>query len=237
MNLTNKQTSSLELNILNRLSEIKTIDQYTLRQIFIELMKVCFNNPNNFIVSMGNFPSTMLNYTYTDGLIAPTDVNKNKSVVTINGDFSYGDNAAQMEYLRDNFKPAVFVGLTDVTMEGYGVQNDVMEYLPDRSGEVLTIKCNTKVVMSCYGMQYAEALVMGQVVTAFLYGVRKFFKNIFKQQPYRIPVVTSPKVIDISNINKMYKTDVMLDVSYNTNWVTKVESVLLKTIEFNFSHS
>lgn len=232
MNLTNKDTSSYELELLNTINSIKQLDMYSVRQLFLQLIKVCFANKAHFYESMQNFPEAMYNYTYSDQLIDPN--NKNNKTVSISADYRFGDSADATEFFTDNFKPAIFVCVGDMTMANYGIQKDIIKYLPDNSGVVSQLPVQQRIIISCFGLTYAESVVLSQIVGAFITGVRPKFDNLFSQ-PYVLNTITSPKCINITEANKMYRSDVVIDVRYSTTWVTKVESVLLKKAEIDFN--
>lgn len=230
-----RQTSNLDLTILHCLNCEEYLNMYLIRQIFIQLSKLCFSNTDFFKQSMNHFPEGMETYTYSDVLLDSSNVN-NISVVDVVGDYSFGDNAAAMDFFKDNQKPAVFVALGDANFSSYNVTQDVIDSNLQDGSTVHSLIASQQLLFSCYSLTYVEASIMSHILSSFLMGIRKKLNPLFIK-PYSLSKISSPKCVDFSNMNKMYHSDIVLDINYTFKWINKPEGVLLAGASLDFERN
>lgn len=226
-----KTTSSYELRILDILSDIKQLDIYSLRQIFLLLTQNYFADPHNFAASGISLPDKFYKYTFSNAIVDPK--HKYDSTIDINLDYtSSADSIDKSDYLKTNNQPSIYISIGDINYQKAILDNHLKTgYL----GNIKGVLATTNITISHYANNYDDAAIMSYLTSSFYLGMREPLKNKLKLLDFNVLQTSSPKLSEDASTKalKYFKSDVTLKLDFEANWESNIEAVLLRKVSID----
>lgn len=222
--------SSTELNILDAFGCPNQISNLSLRRIFLLLLRNFFSNPNNFNVSYPiDWVKNYKEYTYSDPIVDPESLHEDTIDIVLS--HQYADNIGKMEYLKEGQKPQIIVNIGDFDYQEYNALNDTTTLLDNGYIHGENAVCN--ITISSYGRNYEDASVLSQLVASFLIGMRPFFYKRLNLKAYKPIKLSAPVCLNSDKATKTFKSDFILQLIFESNFISKQECLLIKTVNLN----
>lgn len=225
-----KTTTTYEVNILDYISRINALDNYSLRQIFLLLIRNLYSDNSQFSSLVSYFPNSMKDYTYSDPIVDP----KKKSKSTLQIELSYAatvDSPDKKDYLAVNQYPAIFISVGDLDYESTGAISHAMGY--DRAMGTVTQGMVTKcpITISHYAEDYDTAAILSQITSSYFLVLRKPLMNKLGLKSLDLAKTAAPIPASQnfqSEAEKLFKADIHLALTFVSQWETTPESVKIK---------
>lgn len=222
--------SSTELNILDTFGCPDQISNLSLRRMFLLLLRNFFSTSTNFNVSYPiDWVKNYKEYTYSDPIVDPEGLHDDTLDIVLS--HQYADNIAKMEYLKEGQKPQIIITVGDFDYQDYNVLNETTTVLDDGYIHGENILCN--ITISAYGRNYEDASVLSHLASSFLIGMRPFFEERLRLKAFRPVKLTSPICLNTDRATKTFKSDFILQLAFESNFISKQECLLIKTVNLN----
>jgi hypothetical protein len=222
-------TSSTELDIIGEYGCLNQPNILSFRRIFLLLLRNFFSNSKNFNVSYSpDWVENFDHYTYSDPFVDPN--NEIEDTIDIVLSYQYADNISKMEYLKEGQKPQLIINIGDFDYQAYGVVDDLTNTTKTFDGSTITGQntiCN--ITISAYGRTYADSTILSQLASSFLIGMRPVLINKLKLKDFKPIKLTAPVCINAEEATKTFKSDFILQLTFESNYRSKQECLILKT--------
>ncbi len=220
-------TSQTELDILSFINTAYQINNYSLRQIFLLLTRNFFSNYNNFAPAGIKLPDSFTKYTYSDKIVDP-DSNY-KSNINIQLTNSFADSPDKIFYNSTAYPLNIYVNVGDTSFAPSGAVDDYVKNIPD--GYQQAALANTQVTISHQATTYDDCAILSQLTSSFYISFRNPIRDQLHAMKFNVKGVTAPKIInseDGSNAKKIYRSDLIMELIYETDWKINPESVMIR---------
>ena len=222
-------TSSTELDIIDKYGCLSQPNILSFRRIFLLLLRNFFSNNKNFSVSYSpDWVENFDNYTYSDPFVDPN--NEVEDTIDIVLSHQYSDNISKMEYLKEGQKPQIIITVDDFNYQPYGVIDDLTNTTKTVDGSFISGQntlCN--ITISAYGRTYADSTILSQLASSFLIGMRPILISKLKLKDFKPIKLTAPVCVNSQEATKTFKSDFILQLTFESNFISKQECLFLKT--------
>ena len=220
-----------DLDIINEYACFGQLNILSLRRIFLLLMRNFFSNPTNFNVSIE--PDWIQNfdqYTYSDPVVDPNK--EHPANIDIRLSYQYADNASKIEYLKEGQKPQIIINIGDFVYESFGVLDNFTSISNRQKGELVRgINVTCDITISCFGRSYADAVILSQLSSSFLIGMREMLIRKLRLKDLVPVVLKAPICTSPDKALKTYQADFVLKIVFESNYKSSIESMIIRSIK------
>ena len=224
----NNTTSQFELNILDVINKVYQIDNYCLRQVFLLLTRNFFSDSNNFAPAGMNLPESYKQYTYSDKIVDPLST----SLPTIDIQLSYNnpDSPSKIDYLPTSKPLSIFIDVGDTT---FGSNNSLNLFVRNfnNQGEEQSKIATTRITISHFATTYDDCARLSQLSASFYLSFKDMIRDKLSALLFDVKALTAPKYSEQNapvTAKKVYRSDLIMDLSYESNWRINTEGVKIR---------
>lgn len=232
------QTSAFEEEILDELACLDNLSIPTLQRAFLLLTRHFFSNPTAyFSITQRGFAENLQRYLYVDPVINPELYEEMKdtcdSILDIQIANEFEDAADKMEIRPVEHLPKIIIDVPAIQYQEPGIVNLFSGLTADRSGYGQSIMCKATIEFAVHARRQGDAVTLSNLVAQQFIGLRYYLMNKLHLMAYMPQQVTKAEILDVENATKTFVSKFSLEITWQQNFVSKVESVRLAKISIS----
>ena len=232
------QTSAFEEEILGEIACLDNLSIPVLQRAFLLLTRHFFSNPTAyFSITQRGFAENLQKYLYVDPVINPELWEEMKgtcdSLLDIQIANEFEDSADRMEIRPVDRLPKIIIDVPSIQYEDPGIMDLFSGLTADRSGYGQSVFCTANIEFSVHGRRQGDAVTLSNLVAQQFIGLRYYLMNKLHLMSYIPMSVTKAEVLDAENANKTFVSKFTLQIKWQQNFISKVESVRLAKISIS----
>lgn len=199
-------------DIFTTLASCYQIDPVVLRRVFLLLTRNHYAQPSYF----GRVPDSYRAFMYSD--------DSSESSLKIELDYAFDPRATEQP-------TGIYIGVGDVKTQKQVI--DSYAGAPaDLSGHQHVDTDTAAVSLTHVSLSPDEALQMGVISKGYFQGMRDLIKGKLGLRGYQVVALTAPRMIEADSKNTGYRVDLVLQLTFSSNWQTQIESHRIKKVSF-----